>query len=69
MSGSTASATFEINSSQVTGSCAPGMGRVFCCSITAPFVSKLMTAVRKFVPPASMTTAFSPRGSFPADER
>ena len=69
ISGCTQSATQEINSLHSAGSSAPGMGRLSSDSMTAFFPSKPTTAVRKFVPPASMTTALPPFWSLPEEYR
>ena len=68
-SGASLSATKLIKSSQATAPSVPGMAQTLSASMTGPSSVKLTSAVRKLVPPASMTAAGSPSGSCPSAVR
>ena len=59
------SATKEINSSHVAGFPIPGMPAFFTRSSTQRPFSKCARALRKLVPPASITATYSFSGMFP----
>ena len=68
-SGASLSATKAMKSCHSTAPSVPGIEQTFSESMTAPASVKLTSAVRKFVPPASMTAAGSPMGSTPSAVR
>ena len=68
-SGERRSAAKLMKSSQVTAPSVPGMAQTFSESMTGPASVKLTSAVRKLVPPASMTAAGSSMGRTPSAVR